>query len=357
MKRKIIFFLPDLHGGGAERVAVNMLRQLDMKKFDITLVCVNKVGIFIKLVPDSVQIIDLKSSRTIFSVLKLRKVILELKPDVIFSTLLHTHVAVDLSMIGLQQKAMTIFRSPISPKLLLKNNQISSLMRKLVERAYRNADKVLAQTPEMKTEINTYHGTDIAKIDVIFNPIDIQFIESKLKNIDNPFDKKHTNVVAAGRLTEQKGFDVLIKSFKRVVEEDDSYRLYIIGEDIDGEKDKLLKIISELELETYITLLGFQDNPYKFFYYSDLYVLSSRWEGLPNTVLENLYLKKPVVSTKCIPFMNVLIEDKKNGLLVDVDDISSLSRAIINYKDIDTSYTTVEFNNDKLDEIFIDSRV
>lgn len=328
-----------MNGGGAERVAVNILRQLNLKKFEITLVLVKKTGVFLELIPSSIEIIDLKSKKTMFSILKLRKVILLLKPDMVFSTLFRTHIAIDLALTKVKQRPKLIYRSQNSPKLLLKNNQLSGLMRFFLEKAYRNANFIIAQTPEMKDEIEQLHGIEQKKIIVLLNPIDSELINRKTQNIKNPFDTDYINVVATGRLTRQKGFDILIKSFKEVVEKNSEFRLYIIGED-GGLKSDLEKLLASLNLKKNVFFLGFQTNPYQYFYYSNLHVLSSRWEGLPNTVLENLYLNKPIVATRCIPFMSHLINEGDNGFLVDVENVSQLAKAILKYKSINNKKNT-----------------
>jgi glycosyltransferase involved in cell wall biosynthesis len=339
MKTKLIFFLPGLHGGGAERVAVNILRKLDSQKHEIHLVLTEKKGRYLELIPEHVAVHDLKVSKTMFSILKLRKFVLLLNPDIIFSTLFRTHIAIDLALVGLTNKPKIVYRSPNSPKLLLENNQLSLIMKTLLRRAYKNADTIIAQTPEMKDEIIKYHKIKKDKIIVMLNPVDTEHIDKSVKNIRNPFDNTHINVVAAGRLTEQKGFDILIKSFSVVVKKDSLFKLYIIGEGSIGELSKLMKLVKKYNLEKYVEFLGFQENPYQYFYYSSLYVLSSRWEGLPNTVLENLYLKKPIVATNCIPIMSDLIKTGVNGILVDVENVDQLSDAILDYKTISMKST------------------
>ncbi len=336
MKKKIMFFLPNLYSGGAERVTINILRNLNSKVYDIHLVLVEKKGEYISLVPNHVTIHDLKVRKTFFSIFKLRSKIEEIKPDIVYSTLLRAHIALYLSML-FKTKIYTILRNPSSPKLLLKNNQISPALRFFVEKAYQKADLVIAQTPEMKKELNEYHNIDINKIEVFLNPIDTKLIDKKTSSCENPFDSGFINVLAAGRLTQAKAFDILISSFQKVILQNSKFLLYIIGKE-DGEEEKLKNLVKELKLEKYVKFLGFQENPYQFFKYADLYVLSSRWEGLPNTVLENLYLKKPIVATKCIPFMDELICDGKNGLLVDIENEKQLAEAILNYEVIDTSY-------------------
>ena len=148
-KTKVVFFLPNLHGGGAERVSITMLRKLDKSKFDITLVLVKKVGDFIELVPSNVNIIDLNLQKTIFSYFKFRNIIQKIQPDIVFSTLIRTHNVLYLALYGIQNKPKIILRSPNSPKLLLENNQLGRWSRFLLEKAYKRANLILAQTPEM----------------------------------------------------------------------------------------------------------------------------------------------------------------------------------------------------------------
>jgi len=351
-KTTIMFYLPNLHGGGAERITVNFIRELDPQKFSIVLVLVKNIGAYKSLIPAHVIIHDLKINKTIFSLLHIRKLIKTLEPDIVFSTLFRTHYILYMALLGLTYKPLIVMRSPNSPSLVIKNKQINFIQKKLLDYSYDRADLIIAQTPEMKSEIVRFHNVDKSKIEILINPIDTNLIDSKIKNINNPFDPQYINVVAAGRLGVQKGFDILLESFKKVVLNNSKYRLYILGED-NGEENTLKLLSKELNVEENVTFLGFQKNPYKYFFFSDLYVLSSRWEGLPNTVMENLYLKKPIIATRCIPFMDKLIIDKKNGLLVHVEDIDELSAAILNFKVIDVNYKSITFNKSKIEKIFL----
>ncbi|MDD2950013.1 MAG: glycosyltransferase, partial [Sulfuricurvum sp.] len=89
-----------------------------------------------------------------------------------------------------------------------------------------------------------------------------------------------------------------------------------------------------------------------YFKFADVYVLSSRWEGLPNTVLESLYLNTPVISTKCIPFLSKLIHDGDNGYLVEVEDIHGLSNVILKTKEIKRIFSSTVDSKKELNEIF-----
>jgi len=300
-------------GGGAERVIVNIINSLDKNKFNIHLVLAQKQGIYFNNINNNINLIVFNYKKVIFSFFGLRKTIKSLSPDLIFSTTHRMNLMVALARLSLNEKSLLLLRVPNSPKLEIQNKQLPFFKLVIYKYAYRLADFVIAQTPEMADEVGTYFNVNKNKIKILINPIDKELIDKSIKNIDNPFNKTCVNVVAAGRLTRQKGFDVLIESFQYVINKNKNMRLHIIGQEASiEEKEMLQEIVNSLNLQKYINFLGFQENPYKYFYYSDLYVLSSRWEGLPNTVLENLYLKKPVVATRCIPFMDTLIENKED---------------------------------------------
>jgi len=353
-KIKSLFFLPNLYGGGAERITMTMIRKLDKERFEITLVLGSKSGDYIDLIPKQVNVIDLNVKKTLFSPLKLRKIVQTLQPDILFSTLFRTHQVVYLALLGIKKRPIIVLRSPNSPKLLLENHQLGILAKFLLEKAYNDADLLLAQTAEMKEEIFYYHHISREKIQVFINPVDTDLIDKKIQHTKNPFHPHKINVVAAGRLTQQKGFDLLIEAFQRVVENNDDFVLHIIGRD-DGQKQKLTEMIHTLHLTDNVKLLGFQENPYRYFFFSNLYVLSSRWEGLPNTVLENMYLNKPVVATRCIPFMDTLIQNGINGMLVESESPDKLADAIINYQKIKKPGLRVN-DTDKVNTLFLDIR-
>lgn len=336
MKIKILFFLPNLNGGGAERVMINIMRMLEKEIFDVHLAMIRIDGPASEYLPEGITIHNLNVSRTLFSIHKLRKMIVDLKPDILYSTVIRSHIVLNMVLTYLNHKPLFVCRSPNSPKLLLSNNELSPLVKFLLDKSYKRADIIVVQTPEMKDELVTYHHISSDKIQVFFNPMDTDSIDEKIQNIDNPFNSEKVNVVAAGRLTRQKGFDILIKAFQKVVITNNNFILHIIGDD-HGDKAELDKIIDELSLRNFVRFWGYQENPYKFYFFSSLFVLSSRWEGLPNSVLENMYLKKPVVATRCIPFMEQLIHDGVNGLLVDVENTEALAEAILNYKSIQVS--------------------
>jgi len=209
---------------------------------------------------------------------------------------------------------------------IIKYNNLTKWHIFLIKLLYQKANKIIAQTEEMKEEICKYFKIDCYKVEVLINPVDKDTINKMIKNVTNPFDNKYINIVAIGRLRNEKGYDVLIKAFKKVVEENENYRLYILGE---GEERKdLEKLIDNLNLKDKVFLLGFQKNPYVYMKYADALVLSSRWEGLPNVVLEAIYLGTKVICTRVGKTIENIVK-QNNGLLVEVDDVEDLAEKIL----------------------------
>ena len=136
MKKKIIFYLPNLSGGGAERVTINILNQLNHQKYEIHLVLGVLDGDAISILPKDIKVHSLDSARTIYSLLKLRKKIKEVKPYAIFSSLYRTHIALYFSTKGLKIRPKLVMRMPSSPKLVFKYNEMGKIFKFLFKGAW-----------------------------------------------------------------------------------------------------------------------------------------------------------------------------------------------------------------------------
>lgn len=351
-RKKIMFYLPTLNAGGAERVTMNILRYLDPRKYEMHLVMVSRTGEFLEYLPQHVIVHDLGTGKTIFSILKLRTLIKKIQPSFVYSTLIRTHIALDMASIGIRKKIKIIMRMPTSPKLMLQNKMIHSSWRYFLERALQKSDFVLAQTPEMKDEIIELHKVNPKKVEIVMNILDTKLIDASTKNVINPLNEEMINVIASGSIQHLKGFDILIKAFSKVYAKNNKFRLSILGNDYQGIRVEYEKLIESLDLQDIVKFLGHQNNPYAYYNYSDLFVLSSRHEGLPNVVLENLYLNKPVVATRCVPFMTTIIKNGENGFLVDVEDIDGLAARILEYKKIQKASLIMDNSYLSIDELF-----
>lgn len=323
MKRKVLFCVPP-NVGGAERVTLTIAKLLDREKYDIKVVIVGRtMGEIKEFIPDYMDIIHVKV-RNIwdFFVFKLYMLFRRERPNVVFCSFLHmnTRIILAAKLVG-------------NIKIVLRNNSGFHRRRKdhafLIKYLYPRADVVIMQTEEMKREMMEYLGCDGRNMRVIFNPIDTETITKKLTNCPPPYSRNLTNYVFVGRVNRVKGLDVLIESFAKVVSQNDMARLYIVGKysETDSYYQSLLQQANELNIQDKIIYTSFTDNPYQYIKYADCFVLPSRIEGLPNVLLDAMYLGVPVVATRSVPVIDRIVP-KQKGFVVDVEDVQALACAM-----------------------------
>lgn len=334
MKKKVLFIASSLKGGGAERVFLNIINSLSLDKYDLMLISTTNHLVEDKL-KDGVKYKSYNKKHAKSCFLKLLKDVNGFAPDYVFTS--HFPVAYMLPFIKLfsKKKFKSIIRIAVPPSDMPVRFSIVGLkavIAKFISKfAYKKINTIIAQTDSMKKDIIKHYSVDPNKIKVIRNIIDKDFLEKK-GNEACPIelDVNHYNIVAAGALYSVKGYDLLIKAMRAVVEKYPKSRLYILGEERyeTGYKDKLGKLILELALQNNVFMLGFKENPYPFFKNANLFVLSSRNEGYPNVVLEAIYYKTPVVVTDCVDF-NGIVQSNINGYIVSKNSVESLSEGIL----------------------------
>lgn len=331
MKRKVAIVIPSLMGGGAEKVMINIISNLDKNKFDTRLIVVNKKGPYISLIPDDIHVVDLKADRVRYSIKNLIKELNLFKPDIVLSTLGYLNLILISIKPFLKSKPKIIVREANTPSKDI--NQLSKykkfIFNFLYKRLYKKADYIIAQCEGMKKDIiHCFKIEDKDKVICIYNPLDINLINN-LKIEKNPYFKGNINLLSVGRLSYQKGFDILIDAFKIVNQKIPNTYLTILGE---GELEEKLKEKSkELNIDKKISFVKFQQNPYPFYYYSDMYILSSRWEGFPNTLLEAIACQTKVVATNCKSGPVEILENDKYGVIVEEENSLALAEGIISY--------------------------
>jgi glycosyltransferase involved in cell wall biosynthesis len=325
--KKILFILPNLNAGGAERVTINYLRALDLDKYKVILAVFDQTNELLDLVPEKVTLVNLNTKKTMFSFFALLKLFRSFKPDVVYST--HSRVSALLFFVRpLVSDIKYIARMQSTPSLERQNREYGSIKRWLYAIGFRNADIVIAQTKEMGEDAIDVFGIDSESICVLNNPLDTVYIQNSLNNSDSPFSKDEISAVISGRLSKEKGFDVIIKALPYVVSRHKNFILHILGSD-GGEMTNLKDFVKELSLEKNVVFHGFVNNPYRFYGHCDMFILPSRREGLPNAMLENYYLNTPIVATKCVPVVEQFIKEGVNGFICEVNDVDCLAKKTI----------------------------
>ncbi|PNX52070.1 MAG: hypothetical protein BV458_10690 [Thermoplasmata archaeon M9B2D] len=334
-KEVLLFVMHELSVGGAERVVSNLVNNLDREKFDIHLCLFKRKGALVETLADDITLHDLKASRVITAGHKLFWLILRLKPDVVFSGITHVNLLIGSFIPFL--RPFCIHTRFVTREVNIPSARAEHLSRsKRLDRFYRhfihNFDFIIAQSDFMKRDIIRSYGVDENSITVVNNPIDFKVIEHSLHDEKSGralLETDKTTILAVGNLRRQKGFDILLRTMTLL---NDGFHLYILGEG--KERTLLEKMIDELNLSEKVTLLGFHKNPYIHMKNADMVVLSSRYEGFPNVILEANACGRFVIAFECPGVSHEIIENNVNGLLVECGNDKELAEAIEKYADI-----------------------
>jgi glycosyltransferase involved in cell wall biosynthesis len=338
MKKNVMFIIPSLSGGGAERVLVNLLGNLDRSRFAPFLVIFDDRNDYPGEIPSDVETASLHSldKRGIRGHLRLIRAISLLmkrqKPDVICSFMEYANHLSSLA------KRISRCRAPLfftqhnmmsfsyRPGRLRSARLIRSILKHLL---YPPVEGIICVSEGVREDMITNWAAPREKTRVIYNPFDVNKIQrlSQEPVADIGQREGENIVISCGRLTEQKNYHLLLRAFSIVVKELPSARLLILGE---GELKGILQDYAEqLGIAERVIFEGFQHNPYKYIAKAALLVLSSSWEGFGNVLVEAMACGTAVISTRCPSGPEEIIADGVNGLLVPVQDENALAQSTI----------------------------
>lgn len=331
-EQRISFFIQDFAGGGAERMIINLANAIAIKndKYIVDLLVVRNQGPYKELVNNKINIITIGRKKVLYSIWPLSRYLKNEKPDILYSTLKHVNIAAIIANKLSGSKSKVVIREACH--LLMAGNKqlLQKIAYRLVPFFYKRADAVVAVSDGVAESIVEYCNIPYNKIHVLPNPSVTDELIEKSEDVPNhPYfmDENSKVILGVGRLTYQKNFDSLIRAFSIFKKNsNDNVKLIILG---DGEDRAMLeKLIENLDLGESVSLPGFVDNPYSYMKQASLFVLSSRFEGSPNVLVEAMACGTPVVSTDCPSGPKQILKEGTFGQLLPIGDEIKLSEAI-----------------------------
>jgi glycosyltransferase involved in cell wall biosynthesis len=324
-------FLPDLSGGGAERVTLSIAEGLLARGLDVRLVVGSSRGPLGPAVPAALPVADLGASRTVVAGLKLYLRLARDRPSVMIGAMSHSNVVVALvcKLRVRRVPCVVVEHNTLTAKTSAASRRLVRLLPRLCRVVYPLADRVAAVSSGVASDLAGVLGRSPSSITVLHNPVNYSQIAQRAKEpvqtawpvVD---DAEPVRVLAAGRLTRQKDFTTLLVAMSQLPPR---FSLVILG---DGEEhDRLTELCRTLDIGDRVRLAGFVDNPYPFMDRADVFVLSSRWEGLPTVLLEALAFTASIVSTDCPSGPREILAEGELGQLVPVGDAHALAAAIL----------------------------
>tara|TARA_R110001592_G_C13190615_1_gene752594 strand:+ start:14349 stop:15464 length:1116 start_codon:yes stop_codon:yes gene_type:complete len=316
-----MFILENLSNGGAQRVVASLFPHLDNRLNAQLVVLTNKIDYQFEK-DKKINIHYLNASRILFSLPKLSLHLFKQKPKIVFSSIFFTDVIVYFLTRVFSPRSKIVLRSCNFYSKAYPNKK--SLLARLVLYVYKNADKVICSTQEMKEDFLDLAPELKDTISVIYNPVNISLVQHCSKVFIPPefSDEVYPfTFIAVAKLKKQKNLSLLIKSFSLIKEK--HARLLILGQ---GEMLAHLKDeLTVLNLTEQVTFLGFHPNPYPYISHADCLILSSDYEGFPNVIIEAMALDTAVISTRCSSGPSEIIQHNMNGLLVPVNNEKEMS--------------------------------
>lgn len=335
-KPKITLYIPDLRGGGAERVIVNLANGFSCQGIETDIVLNRAEGPYLTDIDDSVNLVNLRAPKyPLYNAMgathPLKKYLQDHNPDILLSFLARSNIVAILAarISKIDCKVIISQRNHLSKISSQSRDQSLRVLPPLVRCFYPLADGVIAISDGVKKDLLKYWPIKEKNVHRIYNPtITDELIKNSKTMPDHPWlpsGREFSVILAAGRLTEQKDYPTLIKALKNL----SCYkniRLVVLGEG--KKKSDLIELTEELDVNHIVDFHGFVNNPFAFMSKSDVFVLSSAWEGFGNVLVEAMGCGTPVVSTDCESGPSEILNNGEYGPLVPVRDSAALANAI-----------------------------
>ena len=347
--KNILFVMPSLGSGGAEKSLVNLLNLIDYEKYAVDLLLFKREGLFLSQIPKKVRLLQptdslqyaYKIDRGMFSSVSGIKAGILRGTSTFVCKLLYKGNARQQRWIKFYKRYLpnleeeydvaigflegdasyyVIDKVNAKKKILWIHNDFNEIKKyedeKIYEKYFQKADSVVSISDKCVQILKQNYPALVNKFYYLPNLTSGSLLKKMSEEFDvSEFEKNQFNVLSIGRLTRQKGYDFAIDAVKILKEKYSDIHWWIIGA---GElEEQLKKQVKDNDLEEYITFLGLRANPYPYIRSCDLLVQPSRWEGKSVVLDEAKILAKPILATNYSTIKDQL-KDKKEGLITDI---------------------------------------
>ena len=307
MKKKILFLIESFAGGGVEKVFIDLINNMNISKYDITVMSIWDYGIRKKNLRKDVKYKSIfPNIRGISRVF--HNFVEKSDGSLLYKLGIREKYDIEIAFIeGRATKIIGASNNPNSRKIawvhidLSQGHWTSRVFRESLERekdCYKKFNDIVFVSNSAKEGFKNLFGDDFNNLQVKYNPIIAEDIvkkaEEEVNDIEKPKDKML--LVTSGRLVSQKGYESLLEACNKLNKDSIKYELWILGEGWD--RPKLEELMNKYSLSN-VKLLGFKENPYKYIKQGDLFVCSSKNEGFSLVIAEAMILGLPVISTNC----------------------------------------------------------
>lgn len=322
--KKILFLIHDLGQGGAEKVLVNLVNNMDHTKFDITVMTLFDHGENRQFLGDKIHY-----KTWCKKMLPGNSYIMKLlSPQQLHKLIIKDHYDIEVSYLegpcariisGCTDESVKLVSWIHIEQYTTKRAVASFRSRNEASACYKRFDKIISVSKTVEMDFQKVLNIDAA-YQVLYNTNESEKIRklSEEKITEDIYRENVVNLVGVGKLLKSKGFDRVLRITKQLISANNLIHLYILGEG--PEKETLQNYIKNNGLENNVTLLGYQINPYKYISRCDLFVCASHAEGFSTAATEALILGVPVCTVEVSGMKEMLGENNEYGIVTENDD-------------------------------------
>ena len=331
-RHRVCFVIPSLAGGGAERVAVQVLNALDGERWDRSLFLFERTGPFLADVASAIELHSAATASRTGQWRALRRFIRTARPDVVVAFLSYWSTVTAARAAGVGAKVVLAIGTPVGAFLQDADYRWSQpwnrrLFAVVMRVACALADRVIATSKGVADDLIASFGGSDARVCIVHNPVDVSEVASaSLEPIDAADEARWQRpvIVAAGRLAEAKNYPLLIEAFA-LLRRRMAATLFILG--AGDEEASLRSLIASCNLADSVHLCGFRRNPWSYIARADVFALTSRYEGFGNVLVEAMACGVPVVATQSAGTREVITAGA-DGLLVEQHEPHAFADAL-----------------------------
>ena len=318
---RLLIITPTLECGGSEKFVSLICNHIDTSLFSVCLVVVDNVRPFYQIKNEAIKIVDLKKKRVLFSLLAIKNVVKNFKPDIIFSTANHLNLYLAIFRNQFSRNIKFVAREASIVSINSKQAKMPALYSRLIKKYYKRFHLIICQSAYMQQDLLNHYQIAADKTMVIHNATEElagNTIQSNVREVESTY-----KFITVARLRQEKGIERLIHAVALLTI---PFTYYIIGEG--NKRNDLQKLIDDLQLNDKVILAGQKNNPFSSMEDADLFLMGSYYEGFPNVLLEASAHGIPVVAFNVPGGIAEIITTNENGLLVADNDIIAFAAAI-----------------------------
>lgn len=306
-KPKLLFVLASLEGGGAERLTVDLANHTSKSNFNTTLFVGNYSGPYIEHLSKQVNVKRGLGKKFSKSLLCLSKLIRENNFDYIFCSQEYVVCISYFALLfsGRSNNCKLIGREASTPSINLERSIKGSLLKQMIRYVYSSIDILIAPTLHVKNDILQFYGIK-REIVVLANPIDVIAVKNLSEDSAQIKPPLTPYIITVGRLIESKGIQTILEAMKD--SEVSGFSLVVLGEG--PYKSDLLSLTQKYGLQNRVFYLGFKNNPFPYIRNASMFVLASKYEGMPNALIQSYILGVPCCSSYSSSVVGELVDDR-----------------------------------------------